>query len=197
MYKGQDSTKAQTLKSQWKFLVFGGLLPVLIFTFIESKYGAVWATIAALIFGIIEITYEKISTRQVSMITWVANGLIFFLGLITIFTDEGIWFKLQPAFLELGFAGLLWFTSFMKKPMLLELAKKQNPQIPASVQEFLSGINLRLGFFFLFQAALATWAAFSWSTEAWAALKGLGVILMMIVYLALEILLLRRRVRKN
>ncbi len=205
----QDSTKGQTdlglLKSpqkslsnsQWKFLVFGGLLPVVIFTVIETQYGVVWGTIAALTFGIGEVFYEKRNAGSVSSVTWMANGLILILGLVTIFTADGIWFKLQPAILEVGFAFILWGSSWMKKPMLLEFAKKQNPQMPPIAQEFLKKINVRLGFFFLLQAGLATWAALYWSTEAWAALKGLGLSIMIVMYLAIEILLLRRRAKRN
>lgn len=172
-------------------LIFGGLLPIVAFTLIEDRYGPLYGLIAAMLFGMGEILYEKIRFKQVSKITWAGNGLIMGLGLISIGTQEGIWFKLQPALLEFIFAWILWITSLLRKPLLVELSKKQNPDLPEKALRFLAGVNWRCGFFFFIHSAIATWAALEWSTQAWAVLKGLGVTLSFVLYLIAEVFVFR------
>jgi intracellular septation protein len=176
-----------------KALFFGGLLPVIAFTLIEHFKGPVWGTIAGLIFGAGEVIYELKRDGKVSTITLSSNAMIFLLGMISIYTQEGFWFKLQPALLVLAFGIWLIVTHLRGDPLLLALAKKQRQDIPPPLMEFFGQLNLRLGFFFIAMAGLAGWAAFSWSTEAWAFLKGLGTPLLMAVYLLIEILIFRYR----
>lgn len=174
-----------------KALFFGGLLPVIAFTAIEHFYGPVWGTVAGLVFGAGEVIFELKRDGKVSTITLSSNAMIFALGMITIWTQEGFWFKMQPALLVLAFGIWLIVTHFRGEPLLLALARKQNPNIPEPLFELFKGINLRLGFFFIALAGLSTWAALNWSTEAWAFLKGLGTPLLMGLYLLVEILIFR------
>ncbi len=183
-------------------LVFGGLLPIIAFTVIEEYYGPFYGLMAALVFGLGELTFEKIKYNKISGVTWMGNGLIIGLGLVSIFTQDGIWFKLQPAILEAAFASMLWITHGLGKPMLVELSKKQNPELPEHVAAgvglvFLKGVNFRCGIFFFIHAALATWAALKWSTQAWAVLKGLGVTLSFVLYMVIEVLIFRFRLKKK
>lgn len=183
-------------KAQALTLLFGGLLPIIAFTIVEEKYGPLWGTIVGMSLGLAEILYEKIRLKKVSSVTWISNALILGLGLISIFSQDGLWFKLQPAIFEGFFAFLLWGSAVLKKPLLTEMAFKQNPSLPMEVRPFLDGLTVRVGIFFFVHAVIATWAAFSWSTSAWAWLKGAGVTVTFILYLGLEILFLRIRARK-
>ena len=90
-------------KSQALGLFFGGLLPVIAFTVIEEKYGIIAGLIAGMFFGFGEILFEILKYKKVQTITWIGNGLLIGLGAISLFSTEGIWFKLQPAIFEFGF----------------------------------------------------------------------------------------------
>jgi intracellular septation protein len=184
-------------KSQAVALIFGGLLPVIAFTVIEDQHGPLWGTVAGMTFGIGEIIFEKVKFNKVSQITWLANTLILGLGLISIFSQDGIWFKLQPALLELFFSLLLIGSVVMKKPFLLMMAEKQGTVLNEKVKPLMIGLTFRLGLFFLAQAALATWAAFSWTTAQWAFLKGFGLIIFFFIYMGFEFLYIRRTVRRE
>jgi len=190
-------TETKNPKATAMSLIFGGLLPVLAFTLIEEYHGPVWGTVAGMIFGLGEIIYEKVRFKKVSTITWIGNAMILGLGGLSIISQDGIWFKLQPALFELGFAIVLIGSWAMKKPFLALMAEKQNPNIPDFAKQAMSGITLRVGLFFVFQAALATWAAFYWSTSAWAFLKGFGVIIMFVIYFVFEILWIRMKRSRN
>lgn len=183
-------------KGQALSLFFGGLLPVIAFTVIEEKYGPHYGLIAGLIFGVGEIIYELVRYKKVSTTTWIGNGLLLGLGGISLFFNDGIWFKLQPAIMEFGMFGFLLISWMMKKPFLKIMAEKQNPEMPEILKENLSGITFRLSFFFLIHAVIATYAAMYWSTEAWALLKGIGLTVTMILYMVIEMFWIRSKVRR-
>lgn len=177
-------------------MLFAGLLPVIAFTLIEENYGVMAGLIAGMIFGGGEIIYELIRYRKVSTLTWIGNLLLLFLGGISLVFNDGIWFKLQPAMIEAGMFLFLFGTWVLKKPFLVVVIEKQNPAAPDFIKQRLSGMTFRLSLFMLVHAVIATWAAFAWSTEAWALLKGIGLIASMIVYLAVEILYTRYIINK-
>lgn len=180
-------------KKQSLALIFGGLLPVIAFTLIEEKYGIIAGLIAGMIFSVGEIIYEYVTVKKVSSITWIGSGLILVLGGVSLISSDGIWFKLQPALLEFGFFVFLLGSWILKKPFLVLMMEKQNPDAPDFIKNQMSGMTLRLSLFMLLHAIIATWAAFDWSTEAWALLKGVGLTVSMIVYMILEILWARKK----
>ncbi len=189
-------TPQPTAKSQALGLFFGGLLPVIAFTVIEEKYGVIAGLVAGMVFGFGEILFEIIKYKKVNTITWIGNGLLIGLGAISLFSTEGIWFKLQPAILEFGFFVFLLVSWIMKKPFLTLMIEKQNPTAPDFLKNAMSGITLRISFFFLAHAVIATYAALYWSTEAWAILKSVGLTVSMILYMVIEMIWIRKQIRK-
>ncbi len=190
-------------KNSIRSLFLGGILPLIVFTLIEEKFGTYWGLIAGMFFGIGEVIYEKITQKKVATFTWVGNGLLLAMGAISIFTNEGIWFKLQPALIEIFMAALLIGSSLWNRPFLLMVAKKQNTlaQIPEALRPILekqfSGFNFRMGLFFLAHTILAVWVALYGSTRAWALLKGVGLTVSLIIYMGIEILFLRAKMKKE
>lgn len=188
--------KPQNKQAQLRSFLIGGILPIVAFTFIEDHYGVVAGLIAAMIFGVGELSYEYIRFKKIERITLIGNALVIGLGLLSLWSTDGIWFKLQPALLCLIFAGALIVSSFLKKPLLVGLARAQNAEIPELALVFMSSLNWRLGIFFIFQAALGTWAALHWSTTQWALLKGIGLPVMMFLYMIVEVLIFRLGLKK-
>ena len=183
-------------------LLLGGILPVIIFTVVEEYFGTLWGLVAGMVFGVGEIAVEWRRNRRVETITWAGNGLILVLGGISLFTQEGVWFKLQPAFIEAAMAIILMGSCLVGRPFLVEMMRKQGmmnqmpPVIVPLVEAGFAGLTFRVGIFFLAHAVLATWAALYWSTRAWAILKGVGFTGSMILYTVGESLILRRRIRR-
>lgn len=169
-----------------KLVLLSGILPLIVYTVVEEVYGTYWGLIAGLILGVVEIIVEKVLYKKVSTVTWIVNALVIGLGCVSLYMNDGIWFKLQPAFAEFIMVVILWGSLVLKKPFLREMALKQNPDIPEYMLEFFSNITFRLGVFFLIHCALAVWAAFDWSTVNWALLKGVGLTVSSVVYLAVE-----------
>lgn len=176
---------------------FGGLLPVIAFTVIEETHGVMAGLIAGMIFGVGEIGFELYKYRKIQKITLIGNGLLLGLGAISLISSEGIWFKLQPAIMEALFALVLWGSVLLKKSLLVYLAEQQGQAFPDILKSKMSGLTFRMGLFFALHAALATWAAFAWSTSNWALLKGVGLTVSFVVYLVIEGYFLRRSVIKK
>lgn len=179
-----------------KTLFLGGLLPVILFTLIEDNFGTYWGVIAALIYGVVEVGYEYFQTKKVSQITLFSNGLILILGLISLISEDGIWFKLQPAILEIVMSLILWGSVLLKKPLLLVLAQQQKINFPEVLLHEFKGLTSRLGFFFLIHCVIATWAAFKWTTTEWALLKGVGLTVSLILYMLAELFFIRKKLTK-
>jgi intracellular septation protein len=178
-------------------LLLAGILPVIIFTIIEEYYGTYWGLIAGVIFGVGEIIWEYRKDRKVSGVTLFGNGMLFLLGGISIFTNDGIWFKLQPAILELVFALFLWGSLIIKKPIMNLMMEKQKLEVPEIIKSRMNAMTFRIGIFLLLHAMLATWAALQWTTQAWAILKGVGFTLSFIVYMFIEGYALRLSIKKQ
>jgi intracellular septation protein len=169
------------------------MLPVVAFTVIEEKYGTFWGILAGMAFSIGEMAWEWARLRAISTITWATGLLILLLGGISLWASEGIWFKLQPAIMEFAFFVLLVGSVLLRKPFLRAAMEKGGQKVPAVLLPFLPRLTVRVGVFFGLHAALAAWAAFFWSTSAWAWLKGVGFTGSFLLYLGLEIFFLRRR----
>ncbi len=129
--------------------------------------------------------------------TLISNGLILIMGSVSLFLNDGIWFKLQPAIFEFGFFIFLFTTWILKKPFLKSIIEKQNPEVPEIFKIKLNGITFRLSLFFLIQSIIATYAALYWSTEAWALLKGVGLFISMAIYMAIEMFWIKFSLRRH
>ncbi|MBX3040749.1 MAG: septation protein IspZ [Bdellovibrionaceae bacterium] len=182
-------------KKPWGSLFWGGLVPIIAFTVIEDQYGTWWGLIAGLVFAFGEMAFEFQRTRKISRLTLISSCLLIGLGLVSLWTDDGIWFKLQPALFEGFFALALWASLFFKQNLIEWMAAAQGQPLPEPARPFMRGLTFRMGLFFAVQAGLATWAAFAWSTQAWALLKGVGILIFLALYMGLEFLLLRHRFR--
>ena len=176
---------------------FAGLLPVIAFTVIEDQFGTWAGLLAGCVFGLGEIIYEKIRYNQISKMTKFGNGLLIALGLISLLSSEGLWFKLQPALMEGLFALALWGSRFTSRPLLQRLIEMQGQKLPEPLVGRIFGLTFRIGLFFAIQAGLATWAALDWTTQNWALLKGFGVTISMIIYMVAEGLFLRWSIQKR
>jgi intracellular septation protein len=188
----QASPKAQAMS-----LFVAGLLPVIAFTLIEEYYGTIAGLIAGMVFGFGEICWELFKYKKVQKITWIGNGMLLSLGAVSLISSEGIWFKLQPAVMEGIFAILCWGSLLLGKNLIVYLAEQQGQDIPDFLKIRMKGMTFRIGLFFAIHAALAVWAAFSWTTTNWALLKGVGLTVSFILYIIIEGLGMRSAVKKS
>ncbi len=161
------------------------------FALAENYYGVVGGLIAGIAFGLGELTYEYVRFKKVAGITLVGNLMVIVLGGISLFENNPVFFKLQPALLIFAFAAVLIGSSVLKRPFLVAMSRKQRPDLPEAAVRHLHGLNLRLGFLMIAIGALSVYAAYFWSTASWAFLKGVGTPLLIVFYMIAEVVLMR------
>lgn len=173
------------------------LLPVGVFILIEALYGTVAGIIAGAVSGVGEIAYEYWKNGRVDRLTIVSNLLVLGLGGLSLYEDNGAFFKLQPAILLFVFAAALIGSSLLGRPLLVLLAQKQRPDLPPLAVERLRGFNFRMGLCLTAIGALGAYGAFYWSTAVWATFKAVGAPVLMIAYTAIDFSILRWRMRRR
>lgn len=167
------------------------LIPVILFTLAEEWGGLSWALGLSVIYAVFELSWEFWRFHKISGMTLFSNAMVVGLSLVSYYTQDGMWFKLQPAILEVAMAVILIGSFLLKKPMLIALMEQQGHSVTDEMRHFFGGLTLRMGYFFLFQAGLAVFAALYWSTEIWAFLKSVGVLVMMVLYMLIEVFIHR------
>lgn len=169
------------------------LIPLILFTVVEEWGGLTWALILSVVYALGEIGWEFGKYRQVSKLTLFSNFMVVSLSFVSYLTQDGLWFKLQPAILETFFALILIGSFLIKKPLLISMMQAQGQTMNEIMIPFFSGLTFRMGLFFMAQAGLAVYASLNWSTEVWAFLKSIGLFIMMIVYMFLEVIIFKIR----
>jgi intracellular septation protein len=115
------------------------------------------------------------------------------LGGISLLESDPLFFKLQPAILCFAFAGFLLGSTMIGKPMLVEMMKKQRPDAPPEAFAMAGGMNFRVGLCMIVVGVIGVHAAYYWSTAAWATYKGVGVPIIILVYMLGEVAVARAR----
>jgi intracellular septation protein len=171
-------------------------LPALVYWYLEENYPVKIAAAAGVGLALLEIFAEKIFLKHVHKISIFNFFLLFILGGLSVFADEGIWFKLQPGFTGVLIGGLLLSSKFRHKSffkeMMLDMKMKQTPpEWVMETMEFQSGL-----FFFLYGVGMFFIAILA-ETSTWLFFKTLGFYLCFFVFMVFEILYLRHLMKKH
>jgi intracellular septation protein len=160
--------------------------PAIAYWYLEENYPLRVALTAGLVLAVIELVCERIFTGKLHTLSKFNFFLIAFLGGISLLGDEGVWFKLQPAFTGVGIACFLFYRLRQGRGVMLEMIEdmgKKNPHLP---DQLFTRMEKQLAIFFglygLFMVAVALRA----STDIWLFFKTLGFYLCFGVFLAFE-----------
>lgn len=151
-----------------------GLLPILIFIIADEIWGTKIGLIVAIVFGIAELIYILITEKKLDKFVLFDTALIVFLGAISIYLDNDIFFKLKPAFIGLIFVTILGISSFSKLNIMTLMSKRYMKDVEFKEQQIRQMNKTVKLFFYIFTAhtALVFYSAFYMSTEAWAFISG-------------------------
>jgi intracellular septation protein len=186
-------------------LLILGLAPLLIFWGIESKFGTLWGLVAAVVWSVGECAYEWYKFKKVSRVTLVSSGLVVGLGAISLYFDNGVFFKFQPVIMEVLFAGILIFAGKGGEPFLMQMARQTRPEIFATAslelleaqRSLFKRFTRNLVVFICLHSGLLSYVALKGTTGEWAFWKGVGFNLALGLWLVLEFVLLRRTKRNS
>lgn len=167
----------QNLKSMRQLfsLFLFALLPLIVFYFVEATYGLKAGVIAAIIFGILEVSFEYLKTKKFDLMTISSTLLVIILGLISIYLENDAFIKIKPAILEMVFAIIFLSALFTKTPIMIIMAEKQfklTIERTSFQFKYMKAMNIRMGLFFLVHTILTVYSALYMSTGAWMFIKG-------------------------
>ena len=152
------------------FKFIPGFIPLILFVIAEAIWGMEPALYIAITFGVGQYIFLYIRDKKSDFYVLADTFLLVLLGVVSIFLNDAVLFKLKPALIELLFALLLGISSFTRFDILSGLSKKYLKEInltEAQLREFKR--NLRYLFFiFLTHIALIVFAAYELSDAAWA-----------------------------
>ena len=159
-----------TKTAGWLFESFG---PLLIFVAVEHTWGLLAAIISGIACGVLIVAMQIVRDRKLSPFTaFIAVNVAVF-GALDLHYQSGFFVKLEPAFGNLATALFFIGTVVIKKPIVLEFARRQKPDIPDSAIPFLSKMTIAWGIFFLLRAAGHVWLAYNVSLDQALVLRGL------------------------
>jgi len=186
-------------------LLFLGLLPVLIFYFVEDYFGTFWGLIAAIVWAIGEVIYEYARTRAVDRLTLMSTALVVVLGGLGALLDNSVLFKFQPVIVELVFAGILLWKGRGGRSLLFEMARKSRPEtftnMPPEILEryriLMNRLTKKLVMVLIVHCVVMSYVALYGSTGQWAFWKGVGFNVFILFWGGIEFLVIRRQVKKQ
>jgi len=133
---------------------------------------------------------EKKMSGHVHTISKLNLFLIVFLGAISLYAKEGIWFKLQPTLTGYVMGSYLLFEKFKKRSLLYTMLIEMN-QTPPLPKEFYERLEGHLAIFLFFYSSWMIFVTLKLTTAQWLFWKTGGFYLSFFVFFILEIVTLK------
>ncbi len=170
-------------------------LPAIAYWYLEENYPVMIAVTGGMILATIEVLFEKIYFKHVHTLSKFNFYLIAILGGISLIGDEGIWFKLQPAFTGVGIASFLFYKLKTGEGLLLEMMESFN-QKQAPPKELIKGMELHLSFLFMVYGLFMAFVATNLSTDTWLFFKTIGFYIAFAIFMIGEFVWLRIQAKR-
>ena len=175
-----------------------GFLPLFIFIAADEIWGTLVGLIVAVAFGLGQLTLSYIREKHLDRFVLLDTALIVVLGVVSILSDNDIYFKLKPAFIGAIFCGILGFSAFSSTNIMLGMSQRYMKGITISdeqVKQFNKSIKALFVLFSL-HTLLVAYSAFFLSKEAWVFISGGLFYILFGVYFVFEIIKNKLKARK-
>jgi len=170
-------------------------LPALAYWYLEENYPIRVAITGGLALAVLEISFEYFYTKHVHTLSKFNFFLILFLGGLSLIGDEGIWFKLQPAFTGVGIAAFMVFRLARGNGLMLEMMESfpNKPQVPdfifKTMEKHMVALFGGYGLFMVF-------VALKLNTDHWLFFKTAGFYLAFGLFAVFEMVYMRLQIKK-
>jgi len=124
---------------------------------------------------------------------WVSLFIIAVFGGATLWLQDETFIKWKPTVLYWIFAAAIFGSAAFGKNLIRQLTSGQTELPDAAWRQ----MNLSWGAFFAFMGVANIWVAYSFSTDAWVDFKLYGSIGLMLLFVALQSLMLARYIDKE
>lgn len=187
------------MKSLSKNFFILSFIPATAYWYLEANYPVRVALLGGLLLAFIELSFEWFFCKKLHTLSKVNFYLILFLGGISLLGDDGIWFKLQPAFSGICIGGFLTYKWLKDESLMYEMMISLNTKNPAP--EFIvKMLEKHVSIFFILYGLFMGAVAFTFSTDVWIFFKTLGFYLIFFIFFIFEVIYMRiliRKVEKN
>lgn len=151
-----------------------GFLPLFVFIAADEVWGTEVGLIVAVVFGIAQLIYVAIREKRLDKFVLFDTGLIVILGLISVFLNNDIFFKLKPGLIGIILVAILGVSAFTPSNFLFNMSKRYVKGVEFSDEQvaMMKRSTKVMFFIFLFHTLLTFYSAFYMSKEAWAFISG-------------------------
>lgn len=170
-------------------------LPAIAYWYLEANYPLHIALVGGMGLAVLELLLEWVFTKHLHTLSKFNFFLLIFLGALSLLGDEGIWFKLQPAFSGLGMAAFLLFRQWKGEGLLVEMSQMmdENKRAPKELMILLEKhMTIFLGLYGLWMGIVAIY----FSSDYWIFFKTAGFYLIFAVFFIFELIYMRIKVRE-
>lgn len=181
-------------KSKGFFLL--SFLPAIAYWLLEDHYPVRVALGVGLALAVIEILIEKIWLKRVHSLTKFNFLILMLLGSLSLMGDDGIWFKLQPAFTGVGVAGFLIFQRKRGTSLIQEMQQDFPQKIPVP-PELTKRLEMHMAAFMFSYGSFMGFVAFKLSTDLWLFYRTIGFYIAGAIFFGAEIIFMRRWVKRR
>lgn len=173
------------------------MLPLIVFIVADALFGNIAGLIIAIVFGVLEFIYSYLKERSIDKFILMDIGLIFMLGIISIFFNNPIFFKLKPAIIELFICVIIGISLFSPLNIIQLMTKRYMKNIefdPYTQKKMHKGLVIVFWLFFIHTILIVISAVFM-SHAAWGFVSGGLFYIIFIGYLVFEYT--KNKIKKN
>lgn len=180
--------------SQKNFFIIS-FLPALAYWYLEENYPIRIAITGGLILAVAEILFEKFYTKHIHTLSKFNFFLIAFLGGISLLGEDGVWFRLQPAFTGVGIATFMFYRLIAGEGLMWEMMESMpnKPQLPPFIFQTM---EKHMVFLFGGYGLFMVFVALKLSTDQWLFFKTLGFYIVFGVFTIFEMIYMRFSIKK-
>jgi len=188
-----DYKMAKPTLSKNFFLI--SFLPAIAYWYLEANYPISIAVTGGMILATLEVLIEKVFFKHVHTLSKFNFFLIAFLGGLSLLGDEGIWFKLQPAFTGVGIGAFLFYRLKAGNGLLIEMMESLNPN-NTPPKAMIQGMEFHLSILFFIYGLFMVFVATQLSTDVWLFFKTIGFYIAFAIFMVGEFIWLRHQAKK-
>ncbi|WP_116963516.1 septation protein A [Fastidiosibacter lacustris] len=147
--------------------------PIIIFFVMYKIYDIYTATIALIIATAIQLSYETIRYKKVSMMHVVTFILVLTLGSATVYFHDETLIKWKVTIVNWLFGMIFIFSTYLMQKPIIQRLMEENIELPEKIWKRLNNI---WGIFFLFLGTVNLFVAYTFSTDIWVDFKLFGML---------------------
>jgi len=165
--------------------------PIVLFFIVYKLYDIYIATAVVIAATVLQVTAYWILYRKVETLQWITLGLILVMGGATLYLQDEQFIKWKLTIIEWLFGGAFLVSQFVGEKTFIQRMMGGNLELPANIWKRL---NISWSLFFIGVGFVNIYVMSNYSTDDWVSFKTFGVPLMMVVFIAIQMVFLYKHI---